>query len=98
MKKYLKHKILNLIDIKELTAVEYLNFDGKYRDYIEKHNFWELCFVEIGEIKLTVEDNSYLLSENSLILIPPNKSHSYYSKNGNQSKCQTPQRWQSACH
>ena len=86
MKKYLKHKILNLIDIKELTAIEYLNFDGKYSGYIEKHDFWELCFVEKGEIKLTVEDNSHLLSENSLILIPPNKSHSYYSKNGNLSR------------
>ena len=77
MKSYLKHKILNLIEIKELTAVEYPDFDGKYKDYLDKHDFWELCFVEKGEIKLTVEDESQILVENTLVLIPPDKTHSY---------------------
>ncbi len=77
MKSYLKHKILNLIEIKELTAVEYPDFDGKYKDYLDKHDFWELCFVEKGEIKLRVEDGSQILTENTLIIIPPDKTHSY---------------------
>mgnify|MGYP003310914183 CR=1 FL=1 len=61
MKSYLKHKISNLVEVRSLMAVEYLDFDGKYKNYIEKHDFWELCFVEKGEIKLTVEGNCQIL-------------------------------------
>ena len=86
MKSYLKHKIFNLIDIKELTAVEYLDFEGKYRDYVEKHDFWELCYTRKGEIEVTIEGNTQLLEENRLILIPPDKDHSYYSADGNKNK------------
>ena len=86
MKLYLKHRILNLIEIKELTAVEYLNFSGKYNDYVEKHDFWELCFVEKGEIELKIEDKSQALEEESLILIPPDKKHSYHAAGGEENK------------
>ena len=86
MKSYLKHKILNLVDIKELTAVEYLDFEGKYKGYVEKHDFWELCFTQKGEIGVTIDKEYQTLSENSLILIPPDKSHSYFSAEGNQNK------------
>ncbi|MBO5454478.1 MAG: AraC family ligand binding domain-containing protein, partial [Clostridia bacterium] len=86
MKSYLKHKILNLIDIKELTAVEYLDFEGKYKGYLDKHDFWELCFVEKGEVKLTVEEETKTVAESTLILIPPDKSHTYYSETGKDNK------------
>ena len=77
MKSYLKHKIVNLVDIKKLAAVEYLDFEGKYKDYVEKHDFWELCFVEKGKIAFNIEDNHAMLKENCLLLIPPDKEHSY---------------------
>lgn len=86
MKSYLKHKIVNLVDIKKLAAVEYLDFEGKYKDYVEKHDFWELCFVEKGKIAFNIEDNHAMLKENGLLLIPPDKEHSYYSPAGNQSR------------
>lgn len=86
MKLYLKYKILNLIDIKELTAAEYLNFEGEYKDYVEKHDFWELCFVEKGKIDFAVDGINQVLSENSLVLISPEKLHSYSSENGNENK------------
>lgn len=86
MKSYLKHKILNLIEIKELTALEYLDFEGKYKGYLDKHDFWELCFVEKGEASLIVDEETKVLKENNLILIQPDKSHSYYSETGDGSK------------
>ena len=86
MKLYLKHRILNLIEIKELTAVEYLDFAGKYNNYLEKHDFWELCFVEKGKIELKIEDKSQTLEEESLILIPPDKNHSYHTAGGDENK------------
>ena len=49
MKTYLRHRISNVVDVKELIVFEYLDFEGKYKDYSESHDFWELCYVEKGE-------------------------------------------------
>ncbi len=86
MKTYLRHKILNVVDIKGLTALEYLDFEGKYRQYTEAHDFWELCYVEDGEITLILKDKEEKLLKNQIILIPPNITHSYRSNAGNLNK------------
>lgn len=86
MKTYLRHRISNVVDVKELIVFEYLDFEGKYKDYSESHDFWELCYVEKGEIILTVDGVKYTLSDNELLVIPPNSVHAYSSKNGNESR------------
>lgn len=86
MKTYLRHRSLNVIDVKGLVALEYLDFEGKYKDYEETHDFCELCFVEHGEIELICETESILLSNNEIVFIKPNTRHSYRSESGNQSR------------
>ena len=86
MKTYLRHRSLNLIDVKELIALEYLDFEGKYRDYTENHDFSELCFVESGEITLTHGSTKQELSAGDIIYIEPGTKHSYYSREGNKSR------------
>ncbi len=86
MKTYLRHRIRNVIDIKELIALEFLDFEGKYRNYEESHDFWELCFVTEGEIAVRIEDKDTLLAKNHLLLISPNKKHAYHSAVGNRNK------------
>ena len=86
MKTYLRHKIVNVVDVKELFALEYLDFEGKYKDYVEKHDFWELCYVEKGQIDLVGEEQSCTVSEGEIVLIEPNRSHAYFSQNGNANK------------
>lgn len=77
MKTYLRHRILNVIDVKELIALEYLDFEGKYSGYSENHDFWEICYVEYGCVTLTLEDNTHSLTEKQIMLIAPNTKHSY---------------------
>jgi len=86
MKTYLRHRICNVIDIKELITSEFLDFEGKYRNYEEFHDFWELCFVFGGSITVRIDNQEHPISENQLILISPNKRHSYFSNHGNRSK------------
>lgn len=86
MKTYLRHRIRNVIDIKELIALEYLDFEGKYRNYVESHDFWELCYVVNGCIQVFLEENSLTVKSHQLVLIPPNKKHSFFSENGNKNK------------
>lgn len=86
MKTYLRHRIHNVIDIKELIALEFLDFEGKYRNYEESHDFWELCFVSGGDISVRIDGRDYPLARQHLILISPNKKHAYHSSAGNQNK------------
>ncbi len=86
MKDYIRHKIFNVVDIKGLTALEFLNFEGKYKGYVEKHDFWEICFVKSGEIELIVENDRVRLQQNQLYIVPPNYSHSYNSTYDSNSK------------
>ncbi len=83
MKEYIRHKIFNVVDIKGLAALEFLNFEGKYKDYVDKHDFWELCYVKEGEIQLAVKKKNITLSKNQIFLIPPNYNHFYTSLDDN---------------
>lgn len=86
MKTYLRYKILNVIDIKEIIALEYLDFEGKYKEYVEKHDFWELCYVEKGTVFVDTDNERHKLSEKEIMLINPNTTHSYFSNNGNETR------------
>ncbi len=86
MKTYLRHRTLNVIDVKELIALEYLDFEGKYKDYVEAHNFYELCCVEQGDVALDLDGEKHVLTPGGLIIISPGCRHSYSSKGGNLSR------------
>lgn len=86
LKTYLRHRIWNVVEVKELIALEYLDFSGKYKDYSEHHDFWELCFVERGEVSLFVDADSISLKEGELFLISPDRIHSYNSCKGSDAK------------
>lgn len=81
MKTYLRHKIHNVISIKELAAMEYLDFAGKYKDYVNCHNFWEMCYVERGTATLTIEGESISLRVGDVAFVPPEKKHFYRTDN-----------------
>ena len=86
MKTYLRHRISNVIDIKELIALELLDFEGKYRNYVEAHDFWEICYVTRGEIALFLDEKRVVVTEHELVLLSPNKKHSYFSEKGNENQ------------
>ena len=83
MRTYLRHRIWNVLEVKELIALEYLDFEGKYKNYSEWHDFWELCFVSHGEITLLRGEERTTLGEGEMLLIPPGCEHAYESPTGN---------------
>lgn len=82
---YLRHKIEGVVDVKELIALEYLNFE-KYEKYLERHDFWELCFVESGEISASYEGEKHALKTGDIMVFAPNGEHAYYSERGNENR------------
>ena len=86
MKTYIKHRILNVVDIKRIHAIEYLDFEGKYKNYVEEHDFWELSYVESGSVTLVLQEQSIELSEGEIAFVRPNCVHTYRSASGNESR------------
>lgn len=86
MKTYLRHRTANVIDVKGLVAIEYLDFEGKYKNYSESHDFCELCYVECGDITLQLGGKSLHLEAGNTVFIAPNTEHSYFSSAGNNSR------------
>ena len=77
MKTYLRHRIYNVVDVKELLALEYLDLQGKYKDYSEAHDFWELCYLEQGSLRRIVCGKEQILSEGQIAIVAPNQQHAY---------------------
>jgi AraC-type DNA-binding domain-containing proteins len=68
---------LNLLfDIRSIITMFYFEFDGNYRFPGERHDFWELVYVDKGEIEVVADSRRYRLTQGSLIFHKPNEFHS----------------------
>ena len=50
---------------------------GKRPDYREKHNFWELVYVDSGEMIIDIDGTLTQLNQGDIYLIKPNQSHQF---------------------
>ena len=48
--KYREYKITKTFDIEMLVTVHFFEFDKNYEEFTETHDFWELVYVDMGEI------------------------------------------------
>lgn len=63
------------IEIRELYTVYYFEFSKKYLFEGESHNFWELVYVDKGEITVVADNSEHLLSQGDIIFHKPNEWH-----------------------
>lgn len=77
MKYYFKHKIENLLSVKSIVTIEYLELPGGYEYPPESHNFWEMIYADKGEIDYYVENTPERLSEGELMFLAPNREHRF---------------------
>ncbi|MBR2181710.1 MAG: AraC family transcriptional regulator, partial [Oscillospiraceae bacterium] len=81
MDQYVMHKIDTIFNITDIVTVYYLELAKDYVFGGEKHDFWEMVYVDKGEIVSAAEEKEYLLRENELIFYKPNEFHAI-STNG----------------
>ena len=65
----------NDIVIGKLYTVHYFEFSSNYRFSGEKHDFWELVYVDKGEITVFADDSSYVLKQGEAFFHKPNQWH-----------------------
>ncbi len=75
MDSYVTYKIDTIFDITDIVTVYYLELAKDYVFKGERHDFWEMVYVDKGEIVATVEGNSFVLRENEVMFHKPNEFH-----------------------
>ncbi|MBQ2854467.1 MAG: helix-turn-helix transcriptional regulator [Oscillospiraceae bacterium] len=77
-KKYKNYKSISLIsvfDITDIYTVHYFEYDCDYVFKGEKHDFWELLFVDAGAVEVTAEERKVILEKGAIIFHQPNEFH-----------------------
>lgn len=64
-----------LIDIQRIVTIFYREFSSTYAYEGERHNFWELLYVDRGQIDVIAGDQGYRLKQGDIIFHKPNEFH-----------------------
>ena len=72
---YVYNRILPTINIPEIMAYYYTIKSPNYRFKGEKHNLYELTFVDNGTLETTIDGVKYILNSSDLIIYGKNQFH-----------------------
>lgn len=70
------------IAIQNLITLFYFEFGKDYVFAGEKHNFWELLYVDRGEVEVSADETRHVLKQGSIIFHKPNEYHRFHSAQG----------------
>ena len=76
---YIKHKLANVINISKIVTMHYFEFDKNFHFSGEAHDFWEMVYVDSGEVLITADKNNYVLKHGEVIFHKPNEFHTISS-------------------
>lgn len=80
--KYVKTILKEEITVKKIVSIHYFEFAKDYIFEGEKHDFWEMVYVDRGEIEVMADTNGYRLRQSEIIFHKPNEFHNLWA-NGN---------------
>ncbi|SEO88428.1 AraC family transcriptional regulator [Paenibacillus sp. OV219] len=79
---YYRTQLTQTIVIEQMITMFYFEFG---RDYVfsgESHNFWELLYVDRGEIEVMADEERHLLTQGMMIFHKPNEYHKFNAVGG----------------
>ncbi len=72
---YIKHKLSNLISINKIVSIHYYEIDRNFCFDGESHNFWEIVYIDAGQVIINANNNEYHLKQGEMIFHKPNEFH-----------------------
>lgn len=75
------HRITSKFVIKEIYSYYYQVKSPAYSFSGEEHSYWELTYVDNGELKSTVSGKTFTIKEKEIMLYGPNQFHTQYIDN-----------------
>ena len=71
-----------VFNVEKIITIFYMEFSKNFHYEGERHDFWELIYIDKGEMMCTVDKNRFMLKSGELIFHKPNEFHNH---SGNQS-------------
>lgn len=72
---YIKHNIANLINITKIVTIHYYEFGKNFYYDGESHNFWEMVYVDAGNVIIKADNKEFHLKQGDVIFHKPNEFH-----------------------
>ena len=68
-----------VIRIERIVTVHYFEYAKNYVFEGERHNFWELLYVDRGEVEVMADEVGYRLKRGEMIFHKPNEFHNVFA-------------------
>ncbi|MDF2648837.1 MAG: AraC family transcriptional regulator [Paenibacillus sp.] len=75
-RRYKFFKLTEEITIHKIYSFHYIELTKDYVYKGEKHDFWELVYVDKGEVEIVIEGNSRIFKQGDMVFYAPNVFHS----------------------
>ncbi len=75
MNDFIKHSFEKVINVEKLITVFYVEFSKSFSNDGERHDFWEMVYVDRGEVLCTAEKRKFVLKGGELTFHKPNEFH-----------------------
>lgn len=72
---YTKHRLANLISINKIVTVHYYEFSKNFSFEGESHNFWEMVYVDKGQVNIRAGSRQFTLRQGQVAFHKPNEFH-----------------------
>lgn len=72
---FIQYKLTDVIRISKIVTMHYFEFDRNFVFPGEKHDFWELVYVDSGQVNITAGKTRHVLSHGEMIFHKPNEFH-----------------------
>lgn len=72
---YKKQKIDSVINVSEIVTIHYFEFDRNFKSHGEKHDFWEIVYVDKGEAIIKTKSREFTLKQGEAVFHKPNEFH-----------------------
>jgi len=72
---YIKVPLKNVLNIRTIVTIYCLDFSPQYYTKGESHDFWEIVYVDSGELQVGADQTTHLLHQGDIIFHKPNEFH-----------------------
>lgn len=79
-KNYEKTFLKTTVTIPAIYTVHYFRYGRNFRISAERHNFWELIYIDSGTAKILAGNNHFTLSQGEAFIHQPNEIHTIYTE------------------
>lgn len=76
---YKLQPVITEFDIKGFNGIYYFEFGKNFSHTPEKHNFWEMVYVDSGNVLAITDGNSCILNQGQIIFHQPGEVHAHIS-------------------